>query len=513
MTAVAPIAIPRHRNPFPEDTIVKDADGTRHYAQLPNSLLAMLREHVHNRPDSEAIVEVGGRRLSYAELWREARHVAGGLIAHGLQPGDRVAISYPAGVNWVLAFWGTLMAGGVALAMNIRMAPPEVEYVLKDSGAKLHLIADTPLPDGDAIEVVEGSLDTVAAFFYTSGTTGSPKGVPTTNEAFLTNAENMLTCMSARPEDPSVFRTLISVPLFHVTGCNSQLLTAAYLGGTSVILPSLDLATLIDLLATERISSLITVPAVYQLLLRHPAFKEADVSSVRWVGYGGAPIATSTVIALKEAFPKATVSNGYGMTETASLMTVLPDADAIEHPDSVGYAVPSVDLAILPVDGGDDTTGELLARGANVARSYWNKPEATADSWLDGWLRTGDVVKFDGDGRIYIVDRVKDIINRSGENVSSIEVEDALASAPGVAEAAVLAVPDFVMGVKVGAVLVGTGEALDVEAVITHLKTRLADYKVPQYVAVVKGPLPRNAGGKLLKRNLRTEVEWGKPLR
>jgi acyl-CoA synthetase (AMP-forming)/AMP-acid ligase II len=218
------------------------------------------------------------------------------------------------------------------------------------------------------------------------------------------------------------------------------------------------------------------------------------------------------VRAVKEAFPQATVFNGYGMTESASLMTVLPDAEAVEHADSVGYAVPSVDIGVIPL-GDDPAVGELVTRGGNVTAGYWNRPEATAATIVDGWLHTGDVVRVDEAGRVHIVDRLKDIINRGGENVSSVEVEAVLLAAPHVADAAVLAVPDEVMGEKVGAVLFGGEEQIDVAAVLEHCRGQLADYKVPQYVTVVDAALPRNAGGKLLKGKLRGQVRWGDPLR
>jgi acyl-CoA synthetase (AMP-forming)/AMP-acid ligase II len=246
------------------------------------------------------------------------------------------------------------------------------------------------------------------------------------------------------------------------------------------------------------------------LLLRRGLLARADVSSVRWVGYGGAPIASALVSQIKAAFPSAKVINGFGMTETASLMTVLPDGEAIDHADSVGYCVPSVELAVDPV--GDDGAGELLARGANVTKGYWHWDDATAAAFVDGWLRTGDIVRVDEAGRVHIVDRAKDIIIRGGENISSVEVEDALAGAPGVAEAAVIAVPDEVMGEKVGAVVAG-GRELDVDAVIAHVSALIADFKVPQYLTVWDGPLPRNPGGKILKEHLRQQVEWGEPLR
>ncbi|WP_205781691.1 class I adenylate-forming enzyme family protein [Mycobacterium alsense] len=511
------IEISRDHNPFPTTGVSRDADGIPRYDELPATLLDMLAEQVDARPDGEAVVELGGGRLTYRQLWDRAARVAGGLRAAGLKPGDRVAVRHPAGTDWVLAFWGAVMAGGVVVAVNTRSARPEVEFVLTDSGARIDLSADAPLPDGPPFVTEQlGRADT-AALFYTSGTTGHPKGVPTTHEAFLTNTENAIRCLDQPRDLGEAMRTLISVPLFHVTGCNSQLLAATRLGGASVIMPTLNLDELIATLSAERISVMVTVPAIYALMLRHKAFAGADVSGVRWVGYGGAPIAPSLVASVKEAFAGATVFNGYGMTESASLMTVLPDRDAVEHADSVGYAVPSVDLGLIPfgerADGAEPGVGELVTRGANVTAGYWNRPEATAATIRDGWLHTGDVVRVDDAGRVHIIDRLKDIINRGGENVSSVEVEAVLLGAPNVADACVLAVPDEVMGEKVGAVLVAGDAEIDVPAVLEHCGARLADFKVPQYVTVVTEALPRNAGGKLLKTKLRGQVRWGDPLR
>lgn len=404
------------------------------------------------------------------------------------------------------------MAGGVVVAVNTRSAQPEVEFVLSDSGAAVDLAPGAELPDGRPYVTERLGRSDTAALFYTSGTTGHPKGVPTTHEAFLTNTENAIRCLRQPRDLGEAMRTLISVPLFHVTGCNTQLLAAARLGGASVIMPTLDLGALLTALTAERVSVMVTVPAVYSLLLRHTGFAALDVSNVRWVGYGGAPIAPSLVRSVKDAFGHATVFNGYGMTETASLMTVLPDDEAVEHADSVGYAVPSVDLGVIPF-GDDPGTGELVARGANVTAGYWNRPEATATTFADAWLHTGDVVRVDEAGRVHIVDRLKDIINRGGENVSSVEVEAVLLAAPNVADACVLGVSDDVMGEKVGAVLFGGEDEIDVPAVLDHCRGQLADFKVPQYVTVVSHALPRNAGGKLLKARLREQVQWGEPLR
>lgn len=502
------------QSPWDYSGITRGPDGIARYDALPPSLIHMLREAVDATPDVEAVVEVGGERLSYRDLWDRASRVAGGLRAAGVRRGDRAAIRLPAGTDWVLAFWGTIMAGAVVVPVNTRFAEPEIEYVVQDSGASFVFAADAPLPDAEPYVVEGADLEDLAAIFYTSGTTGRPKGALTSHEAFLTNCENMCRCTRIPRDTGANYRTLISVPLFHVTGCNSQLLIAAYVGGTSVILPQLNVTELLGLISSERISSMTTVPAVYKLIMLHPGFADFDLSGVRWVGYGGAAIAPSLVAELRTTFPSASLKNGFGMTESASLMTVLPDEYADEHADSVGFACPVVDLAIdLP----DETTGvgELLARGPNITTGYWNKPDATLDAFEDDWLHTGDLARIDEKtGLVYLADRAKDMINRGGENVYSIEVENALATVPGIAESAVIAVADEVMGEKVGAVVVpAPGAQLDAQQIVAHLEGRLADFKIPQYIHIANEPLPRNPGGKVLKPTLRDGTVWGAPLR
>ena len=333
MTKPSIYEVPGELSPFSRAGMSPDEHGVLRYDDLPTSLLDMLQTQVTASPDTEAVVELGGERLTYRQLWDSAARVAGGLRDAGLQNGDRVAVRLPAGVNWVLAFWGTIMAGGIAVAVNTRSAAPEVEFVIKDCAAHVDLSPDVPLPDGDAYVAVGLKHTDVAALFYTSGTTGSPKGVPASHEAFLTNAESMVRCVGFPRDIGAEFRTLINVPLFHVTGCNAQLIVASYLGGTAVIMPALDLRGFGASLVTERITFVVSVPAVYALLPRRKEFADADVIHVRWVGYGGSPIAPSLVDALQKAFPNAAVFNGYGMTETASLVTVLPDRDALAHAD------------------------------------------------------------------------------------------------------------------------------------------------------------------------------------
>lgn len=498
--------------PFDTSGTQRDEHGVAHYTNLAPSLVAMLRRTVDNHPDQEALVEVGGERLTYQQLWDRAARVAGGLRGAGLERGDRVANLLPAGVDWVLGFLGAQLAGAVAVPVNIRFAQPEIDYVLSDSGATIVLRPGEPLPDGEPHAVDDLALDDLAAIFYTSGTTGFPKGAMTTHENFLSNVETALRVIELDRRDGTMMRNLVSVPLFHVTGCNSQLLVQLAIGGATVVLPTFEVQTFLRTIVDERINVLTSVPAIYALALAQPNFGEFDTSAVTRIAYGGAPIAPSLVQRIKEAFPQARVGNGFGLTETSSLATYLPHEWAAEHADSVGFAVPVVDLMVHEPDSAG--VGELLIRGPNVVARYWNKPAETADTFVDSWLHTGDLARIDEQGLVHVVDRAKDMINRGGENVYSVEVENALAGAPGVADAAVVGVPDDVLGEKVGAVVVGMpGTELAVQAVLDHLAARLADFKVPQYVDVRTDPLPRNPGGKLLKRELRDQTQWGPPVR
>jgi long-chain acyl-CoA synthetase len=499
--------------------VSRGPDGIKRYEGLPRNLVHMLRASVEAAGAAEAIVETGGGpRLSYASLWDRAARVAGGLRAQGIERGDRVAIRLGNGADWVLAFCGTVLADAIVVPVNTRFTDSEADYVVTDSGAKHVFLPGAPLPDGDPLIVDDAEPGGPAAIFYTSGTTGFPKGAVTTHENFLSNAETCRRALSIEAGGlggvvppgasgaPAGLRTLISVPLFHVTGCNSQLLVAFYVGGTAVIMPAFEPGAFLRAIAEERIDTMVTVPAIYWLAINQAAFADTDISRVRSVSYGGAPIAPDLVARLAKAFPQARLGNGFGLTETSSVSTFLPN-EFVAHADSVGFPAPVCDVRLDAV--GPDGTGELLIRGPNIVSGYWNKPQATAEAFVDGWLHSGDLARIDDEGLVYLVDRVKDMINRGGENVYCVEVENALAGAPGVYEAAVLGVPDEMMGEKVGAVIVPMpGTALDVPAVLRYLGEHIADFKVPQYVAVSAAPLPRNPGGKLLKRKLREETDW-----
>lgn len=496
--------------PFDTSALQRGADGVLHYQGLHPSVVAMLRETVERAGAQEAIVEVGGPRMTYQQLWDRSASTAGGLVEGGLHRGDRVAIRLGNGADWCVAFFATLMAGGVVVPVNTRFTEAEVDYVVGDSGASWVFRPGEPLPEGKPTVVEDIALADLAGIFYTSGTTGFPKGAMTTHENFLSNVE---TCRRIMDLPDAEVRNLVSVPLFHVTGCNSQLLPTCRLAGTTVIMPAFEVQQFLSTTVQERVNLLTSVPAIFWLAMNQPNFKDFDMSSVRWVTYGGAPTPPEQVARMMEEFPNARLGNGFGLTETSSVATFLPHEYALERPETVGFAAPVDELDLFEIDPASGA-GELLVRGPNVVAGYWQKPDQTAETFVDGWLHTGDIAKVDADGFCSIVDRKKDMVNRGGENVYCVEVENVLASHPSVFEVAVFGVPDQMMGEKVGAVVVPRpGSVLDPTDLLDFAGTRLADFKVPQYVALRADPLPRNPGGKVLKANLRKETEWKSEVR
>jgi long-chain acyl-CoA synthetase len=497
--------------PFDMSGIARTDDGVLRYTGLDGSLLEMFAMRVARTPDQECIVIVGGERLTYQEVWDRAARVAGGLRAMGVADGDRVANRHGNTMAWCLGFWGTLLAGAVVVPVNTRFSAAEVDYVVGDSGASVVLLPDEPLPDGEPYVATGAGPATLAAIFYTSGTTGFPKGAMTTHENFLSNSETCRRIM--RFPDDVHLRNLVSVPLFHVTGCNSQLIITTQMNGTTVVMPAFDVHEFLRTIVAEQINILTSVPAIYWLAMNQDDFADFDMTNIGWVTYGGAPTAPDVVAKLRASFPNARLGNGFGLTETSSVSTFLPDEYAEERPETVGFAAPPVELDLLDPD---PTTGvgELLIRGQNIVAGYWNKPEQTRATFVDGWLHTGDLARIDDDGFCQIVDRLKDMVNRGGENVYCVEVENALVEHPDVFEVAVLGVPDTMMGEKVGAVVVprpgATVTAADIRAFALD---RIADFKAPQFVSIRSAPLPRNAGGKVLKPVLREETDWGDQIR
>ena len=490
--------------------IERGPGGALRYVGRPSSLVEMLHDSVDRAPDDEALIEVDGPRLTFRQVWEEAARVAGGLARAGIRPGDRVSVELPNGVDWCLAFLGVQLAGAIAVPVNTRFGPAERDHVVGDADVRYRILAGTPLPRGP-MRVHEGhEACDVAAIFYTSGTTGSPKGASTTHENLLATTENS---RRIRGLPNGRTRDLISVPLFHVTGCHSQFMTSLDLGGTAVIMPQFEVQRFLRAIEEERINKTASVPAIYWLALNQENVDEFDLSSVRWLSYGGAPCPPRLVRSIAEHFPEAELGNGYGLTESAAVATFLPAVDAVSRSHTVGLPVPVDELALGEVDPSTGV-GELLIRGQNVVPGYWRDPEATDRAMVDGWLHTGDLARLHDDGFCELVDRAKDMVNRGGENVYCLEVESVLCEHPAVFEAAILGVDDPMMGEKVGAVLVPKpGRVIEPCEAIAFVAERLADFKIPEYVAVREETLPRNPGGKVLKPLLRRTTDWLGPFR
>jgi acyl-CoA synthetase (AMP-forming)/AMP-acid ligase II len=495
--------------PYDVSGMYRGDDGVLHYEGLDSSLVEMLRKTVERVPDREAIAEVGGRTVTFRELWDRSARVAGALREAGVQRGDRVGNRLPNGLDWCIAFFGSVMAGAIGIPVNTRFAEPEIEYVLTDSGAKYVFMPGETLPQGEPYVADDLGPGDIAAIFYTSGTTGQPKGAMTTHENFLSNVETVMRSSFTGADESS--RMLISVPLFHVTGCNSQLLPMARLGGLTVILPAFDIKKLLAAMVDYRTDAVVGTPAIFWLALNQPEFSGLDVSHVKWAVYGGAPMPPDQVLQMMEAFPNARLGNGYGLTETSSVATFLPHEYCRDRPETVGFAAPNCELRLEEAGFGGGG-GELLIRSPQVVAGYWRKEEQTRTAIVDGWLHTGDVATIDKEGLVSIVDRIKDLINRGGENVYSIEVENAIALHPAVAEASVVGVADQMMGEKVGAVVVPReGKVIDRDELLDSIAERLADFKLPEYLVLRKEPLPRNPGGKVIKHEIRTKTDWGDP--
>jgi long-chain acyl-CoA synthetase len=513
-------------------------------------------------------------RMSFEQHYERASAMSARLVALGVERGDRVAIAMRNLPEWVVAFWSAIVAGGVAVPLNAWWTGDELAYGLADSGAKVvfcdleryerladhlgglegleHVVVVDELREGrtpgpgpgyaartheftellgevdDTIApVVDVDPDDDATIFYTSGTTGRPKGAVGSHRNACTNLMNLffiaqrgqLRFGDTNPAPTSVQNSfLLSVPLFHATGCLASMIVNAAAGGKLVLMHHFDPERALELIARERVTTFGGVPTMALQILDSPSFATTDTSSVRSVSYGGAPAPPELVKRIKAAFPDGQPGNGYGLTETSAATSMNTGPDYVAKPDSVGPPVPVTDVAIVPEDyegteppadrpQGPEVTGELWVKGPQVVRGYWNRPEETALVFTNGWLHTGDVARIDDEGFMYIVDRAKDVVIRGGENVYSAEVEAVIFELPGVADCAVIGVPDPVLGEEVGAVVVPRdGATIDTAALRAHVASRLAHYNVPTHVWLWDRPLPRNPAGKVLKRQLRNEV-------
>jgi long-chain acyl-CoA synthetase len=363
-----------------------------------------------------------------------------------------------------------------------------------------------------------------ATIFYTSGTTGQPKGALGTQRNICGNLMSLIFSNArstmrkgASPAEAAAAggargqnSYLLSVPFFHATGCHSVLVANTAFGGKLVIMYKWEPGRALELIEREQITTFGGVPAMVWQVLDHPDFEKRDTSSVQSIGYGGAPAPPELVRRIEAMFPGKTPSNGYGLTETSSVTTMNAGVDYIERPTSVGVPVPVCDVKVVSEEGADlpaGSVGELWIKGPNVVKGYWNKPEATAATFSDGWLHSGDVARVDEEGFVYIVDRAKDMIIRGGENVYCVEVEAALYEHPAVADAAVIGIPHQVLGEEVGAVVqLKAGANAGEDDLRAFVAKRLAGFKVPVRIWFRSEPLPRNPAGKILKRELRDEL-------
>lgn len=487
-----------------DQTGVVVVDGVRRYADVPGTLGRLLVAQVERSGDNVAVRDPNGS-LTYRELLARASRVAGGLHASGCRPGDRVALRRSNGVDWVLAYWGIVLAGCVVVPIGAHYPSGEIDYLRADSGARVE-ISEQQLPDAEPWIAQSVCPEDLACLFYTSGTTGRPKGAMITHDNATQNAETTRRLYDAALAGASV-DSLVVVPLSHITGCNSQMVTTIHAGGTLTVLPGFDIQSFRDSVREGQASVVVGVPTIFRRILQDPAFDPADYAGIKALCYGGAPTPTDLVRRIKDGFPGALVQNAFGSTECTGLHTALPDAYAISRSASVGVPMPISEVRIDRPD--EHGVGEVLVRGANVFAGYWQRPEKTAEAFTaDGWFRMGDLGRLDDDF-LTVVDRLKDVVIRGGLKVFSGEVESVLAAAPNVGEVAVVGVPDEDLGERVGVALSSVdGTSIDVTAVLDHAAEHLARYKIPELFHVSEAPLPRNAGGKIVKSALRATVDW-----
>ena len=476
---------------------------------------------------------------------------------YGVKKGDRVAVAMRNFPEWVMSFAAIISVGAVNVSMNSWWTEDEMDFALEDSGATVLICdqqrfdigaascvkknikvlvvrAEKPLPAGvDKWEEVlplgdkhpgaDISPDDDATILYTSGTTGRPKGAVSTHRAIISSimafsARNTIFQMSGTklkdvdgPEVPTSF--ILIVPLFHVTGCVPVMLSCFVAGLKLAIMYKWDPEKALEMIEREQITNFVGVPTQSWDLVNSPAFEKYDTSSLRAVGGGGAPSPTSLVGKVNDKVKNGNPQLGYGMTETNAFGPAITGSDYLSHPTSTGRAswpmmVEVRDENLKPVPTGQ--SGEIWFFGPMLIRGYWNRPDATAETIVDGWLRSGDLGRLDADGYVYVEDRVKDMILRAGENVYGAEVESAIYEHPAVHEAAVFGVPHERLGEEVGvAILVNDGMTLTPEELWAFLDVKIAKFKIPTQVVIMTEPLPRNAAGKFLKRELQQHVVKG----
>jgi len=481
------------------------------------------------RINPEAIaLRQGTRALSYAELAVRVDYVAAVLSSLGVGKGDRVAYLGPNDVATFEVFFATGRLGAVFVPLNWRLAPPEVAYQVADCTPRILLHAlefesiarDLPLlamPLGELSRLASSStshligvdvgLDDDAVILYTSGTTGRPKGAVLTHGNLTFNTMNQLAHFDALSTDT----TLCVSPLFHAVGLAQATLPTLFKGGAIRVLAKFDAAAVLETIASERIASFSCVPTMLKMMAEHPSFQTTDLTSLRYVVYGGSPVPEHAALAWQAR--DVPLVQGYGMTEAAPGVMMATMSGATAHPVSIGVPHFFTDVAVGPhaAEPVPGAQGELLVRGPNVFRGYWQRPDDTATALDGGWYHSGDIVQVGDDGWSYVVDRVKDLFISGGENVYPSEVERELAALPGVVDAAVVGVPDALWGeVGVAFVVVSQDSTWTTDSVRAALSGRLAAFKIPAHVEFVVA-LPLTPTGKVRKQDLRVRATGDVP--
>nr|WP_263324921.1 class I adenylate-forming enzyme family protein [Neobacillus sp. Marseille-Q6967] len=507
------------------------------FEKRPKNLFAMLEESVQKYGEREALV-MEGIRLTYKEMHEKVERIAGNLQkSMCVKKGDRIVILLGNNIEFCLLVFACAKLGAIVVPLNTRLKERELSYMLKQSGSRILFVDDEFLPKVEEMRDQE-SIDSVEYFFlignqtgkrkdylpyeileqsssvvettiteddplfimYTSGTTGLPKGAVGSHLGAIHSSMNYEMVMKTDQQAT----TLIAVPLFHVTGLIGQLFHMVRVGGTSVIMRRFKTEEFIRLTAEEQVSFLFNVPTIYTMMMVHPDFSQYDYSRVNIIAYGGAPMSMETIYKLRKYFPNSHLHNAYGATETSSPATIMPQNFEDTKVASVGLPVPVGEMKVVndyDEPCSPNEVGELLIKGPMIVEGYWDNEVANQTSFLDGYWRSGDLAKIDEDGFVYIVDRKKDLINRGGEKIFSIEVENVLYEHPKVLEAAIVGVPDALFGEVVKAVIVPK-ETVGEQEIKDFVAERLANYKVPKYVEFVSA-LPRNAAGKILKNELK----------
>ena len=513
-------------------------------------LTRALHKGMRECPQSPALT-CGDRSLTYADLAHRAARFAAVLRGLGVAPGDRVGMMSMNSAQFVEFFYGTWWAGGIVNPVNIRWSAQEVAYSLDDCDTRVLIVDDAfadvalqlrgisqslvtvvhcgsaPTPEGmlcletlmqDATEVPDASRSAgdLAAVMYTGGTTGKPKGVMLTHANLYLTILSNLAAITRKPKS----RALVNAPLFHIGACILVLIQVHRLAPI-VVVPAFDELSFLRTIEQHRIEDIFLVPTMIKRVIEHPRFADFDLASVDLLFYGASPIDATLLRKTMAALPGVRFAQAYGMTELAPTLTILGPEDhlAALHQEpllrSAGRPVPIAEVCVLDPEGREcaaGVVGEICARGPMVMQGYWNKPSETAEALRGGWMHTGDGGMIDGDGYLYVVDRIKDMIVTGGENVYSAEVENAIAGLPEVLMCAVIGVPDERWGERVHACIVlRDGMSLTQNDVMAHCRSRIAGYKSPRSVEFTPA-LPLTAAGKIQKTTLR-EPYWSRHTR